>query len=237
MANKTRAFVAFLFYARSFWLTFHSMLEKEFIPAKDQKSRYLLVMMHGLGDSIAGYRWMPEALGIPGLNYLLLNAPDSYYGGFSWYDFMGDITPGVARSRQLVTAVLDAQVEAGFPAAQTFLGGFSQGCLMAVEAGLRHPQKLAGIIGVSGYVCEPERLVRELPPAARHQRLLMTHGTLDPMIPIAMVREQIHLLKNAGLNLEWQEFRKDHTIAGEEEISVLREFILQGMTSAPTTSA
>ncbi len=45
-----------------------------------------MVMLHGLGDSIEGYRWFPEAMGLPGMNYLLVNAPDEYYGGYSWFD-------------------------------------------------------------------------------------------------------------------------------------------------------
>ncbi len=213
------------------------MLETEFIPAREKTSRRLLIMLHGLGDSLAGYRWLPEALDLPSLNYLLVNAPDTYYGGFSWYDFMGDIAPGVARSRKLLFDLLEAQAKAGFPSGQTFLGGFSQGCLMAIEVGLRYPEPLAGIIGVSGYVCEPERLVGELSPVGRKQRLLITHGVVDPMIAIAMVKEQILTLKAAGLDLEWREFMKGHTIAGEEEISVIRKFIAEGFERASLAAA
>ena len=186
-------------------------------------------MLHGLGDSLEGYRWVPEALNLPGLNYLLVNAPDDYYGGYSWFDFGGDIVPGVGRSRDLLFELLDQQREKGFASDQTVLGGFSQGCLMAVEVGLRYPRRLAGIVGISGYICEPERLLQELSPVARQQRLLITHGTMDQMIPFAAVREQINLLKTAGLNLEWHEFDKAHTIAGEAELSVIREFIEKGL--------
>ena len=63
----------------------------ELIPAEEKGSRRLLIMLHGLGDSMEGYRWVPEALDLPWLNYLLVNAPDSYYGGYSWYDFAGDM--------------------------------------------------------------------------------------------------------------------------------------------------
>ena len=166
-----------------------------------------MIMLHGLGDSIEGYRWLPEAMNLPWMNYLLVNAPDAYYTGFSWYDFAGDMAPGVQRSAQLLFDVLDAQRDAGFPTEQTIFGGFSQGCLMSVEVGLRYPRKFAGIVGISGYVCEPEKLVKEMSSVAREQRLLITHGTQDPMIPIAKVREQIGVLKSAGLRVEWQRSR------------------------------
>src|SRR5881409_2945214 len=116
------------------------MLESELIPAQEEGSRRLLIMLHGLGDSIEGYRWVPEALDLPWLNYLLVNAPDSYYGGYSWYDFAGDIAPGVLRSRKLLTCLLESHEEKGFSSNDILLGGFSQGCLMSMEVGLRYPR-------------------------------------------------------------------------------------------------
>src|SRR5258706_12877268 len=178
-------------------------LHHEFIPAQDPKSRRLWIMLHGLGDSIEGYRWFPEAMQLPWMNYLLVNAPDEYYGGYSWFDFAGDIVPGVERSRKLLFQLLDARRAEGFPTEQTIFGGFSQGCLMSYEVGLRYPHRFAGIVGISGYVCDPEKLLKELSPIAFKQRLLVTHGTLDPMLPFASVREQIKIFKAAGLKIEW----------------------------------
>jgi len=204
------------------------MLDHEFIPAREKNSRRLLIMLHGLGDSIEGYRWLPEALGLPWMNYLLVNAPDEYYGGYSWFDFGGDIVPGVVRSRKLLFELLDARRAAGFPTEQTTLGGFSQGCLMSIDVGFRYPHRFAGIVGVSGYVCQPEKLIEELSPVAFEQRLLVTHGTKDTMVRFADAREQINILKAAGLKIDFHEFLKGHTIAGEEELEVIRNFVRAG---------
>ena len=204
------------------------MLRTEFISAAEKASRHLMVVLHGLGDSAAGYRWLPAALQLPWLNYLLVNAPDDYFGGYSWYDFAGDPAPGIERSRRLLFDLLDAQRQQGWPTDQTTLFGFSQGCLMTWEIGLRYPQPLAGLIGISGYVHEPEKLVAAVPPVARQQRFLVTHGTLDPLIPFATVREQVNVLKSAGLRVEWHEFAKAHTIAGDEELDVIRDFVRAG---------
>jgi phospholipase/carboxylesterase len=201
------------------------LLHSEFIPAEDKKSRRLLIMLHGLGDSLEGFRWVPQAMNFPWLNYLLVNAPDEYYGGYSWYDFVGDIAPGVERSRRSLFDLLEAQEAKGFPSDQIVLGGFSQGCLMSLEVGLRYPRRLAGILGISGYVCNPDKLLGQLSPVARDQRILVTHGLFDPMIPFAAVRAQIQQLQSAGLNIEWHEFAKAHNIAGEEELKVIRQFV------------
>jgi phospholipase/carboxylesterase len=204
------------------------MLTTEFYPAPQVGSQRLLVALHGLGDSAAGYRWLPPALGLPWLNCLLVNAPDHYYGGYSWYDFAGDPGPGIRRSRELLFQLLDAQPERGFPTGQTTLFGFSQGCLMVWEAGLRYPHRFAGLVGISGYAHEPETALKELSAQARHQRLLVTHGTEDPLIPFQDVKRQASVLKAAGLQIEWREFVKPHTIAGEEELDVIRQFIVAG---------
>lgn len=204
------------------------MLDYELIPANQRDSKRLMIMLHGLGDSIEGYRWLPEAMSFPWLNYLLVNAPDDYYGGYSWFNFGGDIVPGIERSRKLLFELLDALRDKGFPTEHTTLGGFSQGCLMSIEVGLRYSHRLAGIVGISGKVGDAEKLVTELSPVAFQQRLLITHGTLDPLLPFAETREDVNVLKAVGLQVEWHEFVKPHTIAGEEELDVIRQFVQAG---------
>ena len=173
-------------------------------------------MLHGLADSIEGYRWLPDMLRLDWLNYLLVNAPDEYYGGYSWYDFAGDPVPGVARSCKLLSDLLDDTGIKGFPSDQTILGGFSQGCLMSLETGLRCPQRLAGIIGISGYICDPAKLIRELSPVAKQQRVLMTHGTQDPIIPMQLAERSQQALRKHGYEVEWHSYPMPHAVCGEE---------------------
>jgi phospholipase/carboxylesterase len=205
------------------------MLRTQFIPAAAAPGRRLMIVLHGLGDSVEGWLWLPEALRLPWLNYLLVNAPEPYYGGWSWYDI--DSGDGIKSSRQLLFQLLDGLKE--YPAGQIVFSGFSQGCLMSIEVGARYPRRFAGIAGISGYVHEPEQLVRELSPVARQQRFLLTHGTHDPLIPIEKVRSQVALLKKAGLNIDWREFVKAHTVAGEEELAVVRRFVEESFADDP----
>ena len=97
---------------------------------------------------------------------------------------------------------------------------------MTMEVALRYPQKLAGCIGISGYVHKPDQALKELSPAAHAQEILFTMGTFDPLIPVEKVKGQLSLLKkDGGLQIESHEFAKDHTIAGEEELSLIRGFL------------
>jgi len=204
------------------------MLHSEFIPAKEKDSRRIFVVLHGLGDSIEGWRWLPSALDLPWMNYLLVNAPDEYYGGWSWFEYPGNIAPGIHRSRKMLFDLLDGLREKGFAAEQITLGGFSQGCLMSIETGLHYPHRLAGIVGISGWVFDIDALVRELTPVARQQRLLITHGYFDPLLPFEEAQKQVRQLKQAGLNVEWHEFPKEHTIYGADEVAVIRDFVRAG---------
>ncbi len=202
------------------------MLQRELVKAARAESRDLLIALHGLGDSMEGYRFLPDVLRIPSLNVLLVNAPDAYYGGFSWYDFAADPGPGVERSYRALEMLLEDCEREGFSPDRTMLFGFSQGCLMSVETGLRYKKRLAGIIGVSGYVYEPERLLKIASPVAKEQRFLMTHGTRDTLIPIKPVREQVEQLKRGGIQIDFHEYPKDHTVI-EPEIELFRKFICE----------
>ena len=205
------------------------MLNTELIPAEEANSEWLMVVLHGLGDSMEGYRWLPNVMENPKLNYLLVDAPDSYHDGFSWYDIYDDPSPGIERSRELLFTLMDQQRKAGYNTEKTFLFGFSQGCLMTLETGLRYPYQFAGLVGISGYANEPKNLINELSPLAKDQKFLITHGTTDPLLPLEKTKSQIDQLRTAGVNIRWEVFEKEHTIQGEEEMSVIRDFVKKNM--------
>jgi len=105
-----------------------------------------MVVLHGLGHSAEGFLWLQDALGFDSLDYLLLNAPTPYYTGFSWYDLPPNQNPGIANSRKVLEEVFAQLQTDGYPPENTFLFGFSQGCLMTLEFGARYRRRLAGYI-------------------------------------------------------------------------------------------
>lgn len=196
----------------------------------------MMLVMHGLGDSMEGYRPLVAELGIPEMNYLLINAPDHYVSGYSWYDIYDNPEPGIIRSRELLLNLLAHQHKEGFDYNHMFLFGFSQGCLMAVETGARCKETLGGIIGISGYVQNPDLLVKEKSNAADSQHFLITHGHLDEIIPIQKSRPIFQHLSHAGLNIQWEEFNKPHSFDGEREFQVIRNFVTQRINSIESAS-
>ena len=198
-------------------------LRCEWLPASTS-SKKLIVVLHGRGDSAAGFRWLPDALGLH-VNYLLVNAPDPYYGGHSWYDLPPEQRPGVVRSRALLDGLFAEIAGHGYAPADTALFGFSQGCLMTLEWGGRSAVPLAAYVGVSGYCLDPEALAGELSEQARRPVWLITHGTDDEVLPFDQVEGQMARLREGGLPLRFESYAKGHTIDAEREIGEIRSFL------------
>jgi phospholipase/carboxylesterase len=208
-----------------------SWLESAFIPStKPGANERVLVVMHGLGDSLEGYRFLPQVLQIPELNYLLVNAPDPYFTGYSWFDlFGGNLRQGITRSRDLLFRILEDLEAQGWNSNHVGVLGFSQGCLMGLDLACRYPKTLGAVVGISGFVGMLEEYPEKLSPQARSQKILVTHGTLDPMVPYAETLAQITALKGMGLQIEWKAYEKEHTIDPYQEMGHIREFLVRAL--------
>ncbi|MDR3608054.1 MAG: serine esterase [Oligoflexia bacterium] len=204
----------------------HLPLESIWQPAgPNETNGHLIVVLHGRGDSAEGFAWLQSALGLPGLSALLLNAPNSYYTGFSWYDLPPNQLPGVLSSREQLTRVFQEIARMGFAPERTFLLGFSQGCLMTLEFGARYSTRLAGYVGISGYCYDEKALLAEAVPEIKRADWLVTHGSIDSVLPVERTRGQMQALIQGGFNLEYREYAKDHTIDPREELPAIREWL------------
>jgi len=183
-----------------------------------------MILLHGRGDSSAGFTWIPPYLDLDNMNYLLLDAPYDYFGGRSWYDLPPNQLEGIVYSSSILTDILDELFEEEFNAAESFLFGFSQGSLLTFEFGTRYEKKLAGYLAISGYIYDPELLLVEMNPALKDANWLCTHGTHDDVLPYATSKAQVETLQNGGFNITFKSYPKVHTIA-EDELMMIKEWI------------
>ncbi len=192
-----------------------------------EESRRLVVVLHGRGDSLEGFLWLPGAISLSRLNYLSLNAPLEAQGGYAWYPLEPDPVPDILRGRAKLIRLF-AELEAqGWDSREIVLFGFSQGCVMATDFALRWEKPLGGLIGVSGYIYFPDTLEAEISPEAKEQPWLITHGTHDPILPIERTRSQVRRLKELGLRIDWLEVHKDHSMDPGAEVAAIRDWIMQ----------
>ena len=198
-------------------------LNNIFIPSKIA-SKKMMVILHGRGDSSRGFTFLPSYLKLDDMNYLLLNAPYFYYGGFSWYDLPPNQLEGITYSSSILTDIFDTLFEEEFNAEESFLFGFSQGALMTFEFGARYEKVLKGYIAISGYIYDPKKLLKEMNPNVNHSNWLCTHGTYDDILPFEPTSSQIEFLQKKGFDITFKSYPKGHSVA-EDEVQMISEWI------------
>jgi phospholipase/carboxylesterase len=149
----------------------------------------LVVVLHGFGADMDDLIGLAPVLAphLPGPSlWLSPNAPQTgMMGGRQWFPLMTlsqeERDEGAQLARPGLIDFLERALQAsGLAWGDLILMGFSQGCMMALEAGLRLPQAPAGLVGFSGSLAGPQRLAAEIkvkPP------VLLVHGTVDPIVP------------------------------------------------------
>ncbi|MGH8259040.1 MAG: alpha/beta hydrolase [Steroidobacteraceae bacterium] len=139
----------------------------------------------------------------------------------AWYDIL-DFSPGAAEDAAGISAsaaIADRYIarerEAGIAANRIVLAGFSQGGAIALHAGLRQTEPLAGILALSTYL--PLRaMLSEAPMACREVPILMCHGQADPILPMALGEASRDLLRRTGCRVEWKEYPMQHQVCAAE---------------------
>jgi phospholipase/carboxylesterase len=200
-----------------------------------------IVFLHGLGAD--GHDFAPfvdevDLRAVGPVRWVLPHAPTrpvTINGGYvmrAWYDILGteaarrEDEDGLRASQALVEALIARERARGVAASRIVLGGFSQGCAMTMMTGLRHAERLAGLVGLSGYLPLAGSLAAERSSANADVPIFIAHGRHDGMIPIARAIASRDALAAIGHPVEWHEYPMQHSVC-LEEIAHLRVWLLQ----------
>jgi phospholipase/carboxylesterase len=166
-------------------------------------------LLHGLGadgNDLIGLapHWAPL---LPTAEFLSPNAPfpcDMAPYGYQWFSAQdrspAAVLAGVRAAAPFLQAFIDdALAERGLDDADLALVGFSQGTMMSLFVGLRRAKPVAGIVGFSGRLLSPEILAEEL---RSRPRMLLVHGTDDPLVPYESLAIAEAALEGAGVPVE-----------------------------------
>ncbi|MES2977042.1 MAG: dienelactone hydrolase family protein [Pseudomonadota bacterium] len=190
-----------------------------------------VLIMHGLGADGRDFLPVAEELdltAIGNVRFLFPNAPVmpvTINGGYqmpAWYDIVGtDLTQrqdeaGLRKSQASINALVEREIARGIPAHKIVLAGFSQGCAMALMTGLRFPQPLAGIAGLSGYLPLADKTPSECSAANRQAPIFLAHGTRDGVVALPRATASRDLLQSLGYAVEWHEYPMEHSVCPEE---------------------
>ena len=146
----------------------------------------------------------------------------------AWYDILGtDIErredeAGLRASQALVEALIAQERARGIPASRIVLGGFSQGCAMTLMAGLRHSERLAGLLGMSGYLPVADTTAAERSAANAGVPIFLAHGRSDPVIALARATASRDALQALGYAVEWHDYPMPHSVCAQEIADINR---------------
>jgi len=196
-----------------------------------------VIWMHGLGAD--GHDFVPIAqmldlpTGIP-LRFVFPHAPlraVSINGGLrmrAWYDIKytnldkGEDESGLRASEQAIATLIEQENQRGIASKKIVLAGFSQGGVMALQTGLRYPEKLAGMMVLSAYLPLANTTLQEAHPTNRETPIFMAHGEHDSIVPIDLALASRQHLGAEHYAVEWHQYPMAHSLCDQELTDISR---------------
>ena len=203
-----------------------------------------VIVLHGLGAD--GNDFVPVAQMLDpgvGVRHVFPNAPEmpvTINNGYvmrAWYDIReGDLTQredeaGLRRSQQAIDTLIEREITRGIPAHRIVLMGFSQGCAMTLLSGLRQSHRLAGLVGLSGYLPLAATTETERNPANQHTPIFLAHGTEDPVVPLQRAIASRDQLQALGYRVDWHQYPMPHSVC-PDEVADIEAFLKRVLATA-----
>jgi phospholipase/carboxylesterase len=197
----------------------------------DKAPAATVIWLHGLGAD--GFDFVPivdelRLLATLPVRFIFPHAasrPVTINNGYvmrAWYDIKGfgperaEDDAGIRESEGVVKRYIEQEIAQGIPASKIVIAGFSQGGAIALQAGLRYQQRLAGIMALSTYLPLGASLAAEAAAANRDVPILMCHGVHDPIVPAQMGEASRDVMQGLGYRIEWYTYPMEHSVCMEE---------------------
>ena len=203
--------------------------------------RHSVIWLHGLGADGNDFAPIVPELNLPAslpVRFVFPHAPVqpvTINGGMamrSWYDILVpnlvriEDEKGIRLSEQAVRNLIDREISRGIPSERIVLAGFSQGCAMTLHTGVRAPYKLAGLMGLSGYLPLIDMVASELHPVNVNTPVYMAHGSYDPVVTIDRAEASLKKMTELGFNVQWHTYPMPHSVC-PDEINDISAFLKQ----------
>jgi len=191
--------------------------------------QHSIIWLHGLGADGEDFVPLAEEMSLPvAVRYIFPHAPKqpvTINGGFvmrAWYDIVADDinaqqdARGIRASQAEIEKLIAREKSRGIAAGNIFLAGFSQGGAVVLQTGLRHEERLGGMLALSTYLPLADTLIDEAGHAAKTTPIFMAHGQADPIVPYSLGKSSAEKLRDLGCRLEWKEYAMEHSVCMEE---------------------
>ena len=196
-----------------------------------------VIWLHGLGADGNDFVPIIPQLNLsecPAIRFVFPSAPSmavTVNGGYvmpAWYDITErDINAredlaGIHKSATAISQLIEREASRGIAYEKIVLAGFSQGCAMSLQVGLRFPHRLAGIMALSGYLPLANSLALERSEANGKTPILMAHGVWDAVITLERAEASADILEKLGYQVDWNTYPMEHSLHPDELVDISR---------------
>lgn len=204
-----------------------------------------VIWLHGLGADGNDFVPIVSELNLPdslGIRFIFPHAPHrpvTCNGGYvmrAWYDIYSlenieqEDLAGLTESRQYIESLIQDEIDRGIQPGRIILMGFSQGGAVALHAGLRHTDTLAGIGALSTYLPFRDSLDTDKNAANQNTPIFMAHGQYDPVVRFDLGDRSCQLLRQSGYDIDWHDYSMEHSVC-MEEISDISDWLKRLLTN------
>jgi len=192
-------------------------------PQSKEKPKNAVILCHGYGGDgkdisiLAGY-WRAH---LTETIFICPDAPEKCVAsptGFQWFDLM-DQTPEQILSKSLVAEnklnklIDEVKLKYELSSSQIIIGGFSQGCMIALQTGIKRKDKINSIIGYSGRIISTEHLAKNL---ISRPNIILMHGDSDQIVTVDSILEAKEFFGKNDYEIETKIFKNcEHRIPTE----------------------
>lgn len=186
-----------------------------------------VIWLHGLGANGHDFAGILPELNLPknhAIRFIFPHAPrrpitiNMGYVMPAWYDILAleldspEDSDGIRQAQQYINALIEHERERGISADKIILAGFSQGGALALQTGLRYPEKLAGMLVLSAYLPLAKTVATEASVANQQTPIFIMHGTQDDIVPLSWGELTRDLISQLDYPVNWETYPMGHSV-------------------------
>ena len=192
-------------------------------PHSGKEPKNAVILCHGYGGdgkdiSLLAVYWktfLPETI------FICPDAPEKCAvspTGYQWFDLMDESKDHILAKSLIAESKLNKLIDEvksnlNLSASNIAIGGFSQGCMITLQTGLKRKDKVNSILGYSGKIIDKEHLKKNL---ISKPKIMLMHGDKDEIVPINFLLESIDFFAAANYPIESKIFQGvEHRIPTE----------------------
>jgi len=192
-------------------------------PLNKKKPKNAVILCHGYGGdgkdiSILANYWKAH---LPDTLFICPDAPEKCAAsptGFQWFDLMDQTSDQILSKSLIAESILNKLIDEvkknnNLSADKIIIGGFSQGCMLSLQTGIKRKDKINSIVGYSGRIIDIVHLENNI---ISKPNIILMHGDSDQIVPIDSLLEAKDFFKKNNYEIETKIFKNcEHRIPTE----------------------